>query len=246
VAATHTQDSAIEALRAWAREHGGRTPTRVEFDATGGSRPRPCSETIRSSYFGGSWARAIAAAGLPARKRKLERWSNAKIEKELKADAKRRKRPPRASEWARATKKRPAAKTVAARYGGHWRDALIAAGLTVAEPRPAQWTRSAIVDAMLAWQAQHGQLPTSLDWKHAAPEHPCTGTVARVWKSWSAALEAARTGAVPPDVQLERQAQDAVRAFEDSTEPISERLAALVTAIEQAKAGASTATGASA
>ena len=227
---TTTREDARRALEAWAAERR-RTPTRAEYDAGGNS---PCSQTIRALY-GGSWVRAIKDAELQPRTRRRERWSCEVIERALKADAKRRKRPPTASEWARSTTRRPSTRTVVQRYGS-WRKALEAVNLPVkGSPRAEPWTRQSIAEAMLAWRKEQGHLPTSLDWKHATAENPCAGTVARVWGAWSVARAAVESGTFsePPELQIEREVHNAVQAFDASETAPAVRLAALRAALAQ-------------
>jgi hypothetical protein len=226
---TTTREDARRALKAWAAEHG-RTPTRAEYDSGGNS---PCSQTIRGLY-GGSWVRAIKHAELQPRTRRRERWSCAVIERALKADAKRRKRPPTASEWARSTTRRPSTRTVVQRYGS-WRKALEAVNLPVnGSPRAEPWTRQSIAESMLAWRSAHGHLPTSLEWKHATANSPCAGTVARVWGSWSGARAAVETGTFsePPELQLEREVRRAIGKFINDDAGVSEGLETLIQALE--------------
>jgi Homing endonuclease associated repeat len=78
----------------------------------------------------------------------------------LKRDAKRRKRPPSADEWARAKKARPCALTVADRFGS-WSAALKRAGL---EPKGVgggdhgePWTPETIVAVIRDWRQEHGR-----------------------------------------------------------------------------------------
>ena len=88
-----------------------------------------------------------------------------------------------------------------------------------------RWTRERVLEAMLAWRAQHGQLPSSYDWSRTHARHrgveplarlstgdwPSAGAVTAVYGSWKAARAAAskeiaqtgdddrRLGSVVPD-----------------------------------------------
>ena len=68
-----------------------------------------------------------------------------------------------------------------------------------------RWTRERVLEAMLAWRAQHGKLPSSYDWSrtHACRrgveplarlstgDWPSAGVVTAVYGSWKAARAAA-------------------------------------------------------
>jgi hypothetical protein len=138
------ESDAVEALKAWAKTHG-RTPTRNAFDADRGGGP--ASESI-AARFGGSWARALEAAGLAPNRRAAIGWSDDAICRALRADAKRRKRTPLPTDWVRATKGRPCERTVTLRFGS-WPNALEAAGLA-ATRRRRTWSQTAIADALRA------------------------------------------------------------------------------------------------
>lgn len=152
-----------------------------------------------------------------------------RIERELVADAKRRKRSPTAHDWHKTTHRHPCAQTVI-RYYGSWNQALEACGLPVARtPRAEQWTRESVVDSMLEWKGKHGLLPTGVQWRLTGDGHPCSTTVWRLWGSFSAALEAAEGGVTEtPEDALERQVMEAVAAaFDETARTPAERLAAL-------------------
>ncbi len=57
---------------------------------------------------------------------------------------------------------------------------------TRTEPTPQQ-----TVEAIRAWAAEHGRLPTEQDWRRAGDGHPAAPAVARRFGSWKGALAAA-------------------------------------------------------
>lgn len=58
--------------------------------------------------------------------------------------------------------------------------------------RPQRWTRERCIAAITAHVARHGSLPTADGWRRcASDEFPSRSSVARVFGSWSAAIEAA-------------------------------------------------------
>jgi hypothetical protein len=55
-----------------------------------------------------------------------------------------------------------------------------------------QWTKEAIIKAMLDWNLNHGEQPRSTQWQRATPGvHPATSTVGNVFGTWNAGIEAA-------------------------------------------------------
>jgi len=70
----------------------------------------------------------------------------------------------------------------------------------VAEKRVGRpgWTADQIIEAMIAWNHQHGRPPRRRDWTGGGASHPAGNTVYRVFGCWSAALVAAGFDASPP------------------------------------------------
>jgi hypothetical protein len=159
------------------------------------------------------------------------RWTDAEITRKLKADARRRKRLPTVDDWRKATRSRPSARTVISRFGS-WPAALEAADLKPTRRCPEQpWTPERILEALRVWHREHGRWPTSLEWKHAADERPCTGTVARVNGSWRRAIAAAQDPEQPGH-QLDDDVRRAVEAALALSKPDADRLSALLASLE--------------
>lgn len=79
-------------------------------------------------------------------------------------------------------------------YFGSFNAAIAAAGY---EPRPPghrigmrPWPPDEIIDAIRAWAAEHGEIPTMRQWKVAAEDHPSASQVFEVI-GWNAAIQAA-------------------------------------------------------
>jgi hypothetical protein len=92
------------------------------------------------------------------------------------------------ADWHRARATRPCSRTVVDRVGS-WRKAIDAAGL---EPRgsgrAAAWTRTEVLDAMLAWRRVHGCWPSTEIWRRTGgTEHPSARRTLKVLgtRSWS-------------------------------------------------------------
>ena len=81
------------------------------------------------------------------------------------------------------------------------------------------------------WHREHGGWPNSLEWKRAAAERPCTGTVARVHGTWRTAIAAAQDSEQPGH-KLEDDAHEAVGAALALSKPDAERLSALLASLE--------------
>lgn len=65
------------------------------------------------------------------------------------------------------------------------------------------WNRDAILAAVHAWIDTHGKVPTSKNWKNAAPGHPAQSTVTKVFGSWNGMIEAAGFEPNPSNWQRE-------------------------------------------
>jgi hypothetical protein len=53
------------------------------------------------------------------------------------------------------------------------------------------WTRESVVDALTAWNHEHGKPPTMREWVVGTPHHPGVSTVRRLFGNWRTGLEAA-------------------------------------------------------
>lgn len=56
------------------------------------------------------------------------------------------------------------------------------------------WTADRILEAIAAWEKEHGSLPTSGDWKYSPNgrtdrDHPSARWVAKIFGTWKAAIE---------------------------------------------------------
>ncbi|MEP6812240.1 MAG: hypothetical protein ABI990_04550 [Actinomycetota bacterium] len=60
-----------------------------------------------------------------------------------------------------------------------------------------RWTPDTIVYAITLWYRKHSRTPFTSEWDHAGENHPSRQTVARVFGSWNAAMEAAGFAARP-------------------------------------------------
>jgi hypothetical protein len=54
-----------------------------------------------------------------------------------------------------------------------------------------RWTPETIVYAITLWNRKHSRTPLTREWDQAGENHPSRQTVARVFGSWNAAIEAA-------------------------------------------------------
>jgi hypothetical protein len=54
-----------------------------------------------------------------------------------------------------------------------------------------RWTPETIVYAITLWNRKHSRAPLTSEWAKAGENHPSRQTVARVFGSWNAAIEAA-------------------------------------------------------
>jgi HNH endonuclease len=122
--------------------------------------------------------------------RRRRPWTRDRIIRALQADARRRGRPPTASEWKRGVKsrRRPTWGTVRSVFGS-WEAALEAAAF---DPEQ-QWTERRILDALWDWEREHGRPPVHNEWLRAdrGRRRPTAETCKAVFGSWNAALEAA-------------------------------------------------------
>jgi hypothetical protein len=179
----------VARLRGYEREHG-RPPSLTEWQRR---RLEPSVNTIYRRF--GSWPAALAAAAMRSpgsiRTEASSRWGEAETIAALRAHAAANGRAPDRAEWAQATAQHPSALRVRAVFGG-WRQALAAADIALT-PASRRWSEDAIIALLRADAATHGKPPRSSDWNRA-PGRPNPGSVAKVFGSWNAALEASGVG----------------------------------------------------
>jgi hypothetical protein len=72
--------------------------------------------------------------------------------------------------------------------------AVAAPPIEPVRPGPRQgfrWTAATIGYAIDLWHRKYLRTPTALEWERAGEDHPCRGTVNRVFGSWNAAISSA-------------------------------------------------------
>jgi Homing endonuclease associated repeat len=175
-----TREQIIGALRAWAATHG-RPPHHDEWQRSNAEHPPGSTVTLRF----GRWTAALEAAGLPSIRHD---WTSQEILEGLRAFERAHSRPPTTLDLrdTRGTSYPPGS-AVQRTFGSH-RKALEQLGLS------AGWTAvtdGEILDALRAYEREHGALPTRATWR-AEHRRPGASTMIRRYGSWSAALVAAR------------------------------------------------------
>ncbi|MTD47341.1 hypothetical protein GKE82_24350 [Conexibacter sp. W3-3-2] len=116
--ASWTREQVLDALRAWAQEHG-KAPPKQAWDTTDGSHPS--SATVRRMF--GSFTEAVRQAGLdPGR----ELWTPERITAAIVAFTEQHGRPPTPAEWHESSPDHPCRSTVRNRFGS-WAAALASA-----------------------------------------------------------------------------------------------------------------------
>jgi len=179
---------AIEAMRAFAREHG-RAPTSLDWSQS--AAEHPSAGTVGALF--GSWSEGLLEAGLDTH---VVNWDRKMILVALQEWTALHGRPPRPSQWSISDRAgaHPTNRTVRNRFGS-WDAALRAAG--VATPKTPAWNERRILTAMRKWQVKHGRRPTQKDWKSNDPsgQWPSYAIVVRHCGSWPAAL---RTAGIDP------------------------------------------------
>jgi HNH endonuclease len=163
----------------------------------------------RDGHRTSRWCRDCAAE-------QNRKWTRGQIVEAIQEWAKRRGKPPVATEWRRTIVDPDGYvfPTSSMLYQSRleplfpsWAAAIEAAGF----PRPpvgryvrteetlrrisesrTVWTRERIIEAIRLYARSHGQPPTSAQWGKGKPGHnPCYGTVLRRFDSWGEAIEAA-------------------------------------------------------
>lgn len=110
-----THDEVLDAIRAWAREHG-KAPPKQTWDTTDGTHPS--SATVRRMF--GTFSEAVRRAGLePGR----ELWTPERITAAVRAFVDDHGRPPTQTEWRESAPDHPCLSTVHNRFGS-WAAAI--------------------------------------------------------------------------------------------------------------------------
>jgi Homing endonuclease associated repeat len=117
-----------------------------------------------------------------------------------------------------ASEDHPSAITVQ-RVFGSWNRAVRAAGLRARGPderrdlgplacppersrggSAVRWPRERIIDAIRAWEREHGSPPALREWRRSSASHPAAATVQRVFGSWNESIAAAGFVPRPPSL----------------------------------------------
>jgi len=173
-----TRERVIAALQADAEML--RQPPR-QADWSRGSADHPSTKTVLA-IFGGSWNRALEAAGLPPR---YERgWTRERVIEALRADARARGRPPRQADWFHAAPGRPTVGIVRQHWGS-WNVGLRAAGLEVNHETD-KWTRETVLHALRCLERELGRPPNSGElYRSPGSGYPTATIVSRKLGSWA-------------------------------------------------------------
>jgi hypothetical protein len=178
-----TRARVIAALQGDA-DRRGQPPRQADWSSR--SAERPSTKTVLA-IFGGSWNRALEAAGLPLR---YERgWTRERVIEALRADARARGRPPRSADWFHAAPGRPTVGIVRNHFGS-WNAGLQAAGLEL-NHEVDKWTRATVLDALRRLEGQLGRPPSSRElYRSPGPGYPTATIVSRKLGSWAEACRA--------------------------------------------------------
>jgi hypothetical protein len=133
-----------------------------------------------------AWARQAPGPGSMG-------WGKIEIIGALEAWASEHGRSPTWADWLPRTPERPHPWTVRRKFVT-WNRALAAAGLARVpgnQPRPSHFAKHDGVTALQTWARKHGRAPRSMEWAHAAPEHPTAATIREHFGTWQDALNAA-------------------------------------------------------
>lgn len=114
-------------------------------------------------------------------------WTRDEILDRVRDFARQHGRPPGQNEF-NALPGYPSSETVRRQFGS-WNAGLVEAGLPTFEPEKV--TTEQIVAAIRRWNEKHGQPPSWMDWRTGGPDHPTSGTVGGVFRSFNDAVEAA-------------------------------------------------------
>jgi Homeodomain-like domain len=228
--------SIVDALRAWVAQMGA-APTRQDW--SGGradtappsqrkwmrEHPRWPSSSCVAGHFG-SWSKALAAAGLPARALTFDSSVVERVEAawRLVADGHTIRATAETLGVSVSTVNNYLRATTCTQCGGPVPSprATRCIACTAGEPtRPSAWTRQAVREAIRAWTEEHGEPPSYRDWTPSrsrpgrweaeSPRWPSAATVCELYRerdeAWNAALADAGVS-----VRFRRWGDDAVRS----------------------------------
>ncbi len=126
-----TPDEIVEALKAWAAEHG-QTPSFSDWKYADPAGRRPTASTVRDHH--GSWNAALAAAGLTPRSSSPGiKWTKERIIEAIRAHHARTGKPPSRRGWSEYSDDHPWPETVVRAFGS-WSGGLREAGFEPARP----------------------------------------------------------------------------------------------------------------
>jgi hypothetical protein len=223
--ATEFKDALIE----WGRLEGT-PPSESDWQSGRAARGRwkreyptwPAAHVARRLF--GSWNAAVQAAGFDA---KPTSFSEQEIIAALRADAKRRGRPPYVKEWSRRPPHLPGHGAVIAHFGS-WTNGLRAAGLRSHQEKN-RWTREATILAARQDAAQRGRPPRQAQWPRSTDTHPSAAIAARLFGSWNTMLLAADLPAIargaPTNAQRARRERVMLRALKAAARELGETFA---------------------
>lgn len=124
---------------------------------------------------------------------------------------------PRQADWERAGDDHPAASTVL-RIFGTFDEALKEACVTprpkVARKPKRMWPNERILEAIVAFNEEHGRPPYAREWRDRSDEHPTDATVRKFFGTWNDAVAAAGLAPLPRGVVGTRAAMAAARIDE--------------------------------
>ncbi len=186
--------SVLNAIQRFTREHD-RPPTTNDWAHRDPHGRWPQTATVIERF--GSWRAGLREAGVPV----TEPWDHARILDALRRFAKQHDRAPRWSDLNPAHLL-PVAETIIQHFGS-LEKAFKTIGLQA--PQRPHWDRTSMIAAATAHARHHGRRPRQTDWRNAAEDHPSAKTVARLFGSWPALLQAAGiTSNQPPTWSTEQ------------------------------------------
>lgn len=185
-----TQDEVLDSIETFVGQKG-EIPSRASWEAW--TAERPAYDTVVDVC--GSWSRALALSGYPARKAGRPAWSKNEILALLKRYAAETGTVPTAAQWDAWTERHPHSTTVADHFGT-WTKALGRAGLTPSKESIVTDQQRAILTSLQTVAAELGYAPTKKQWKLMKSDNVTYSGVLRLFGSWTAAVRKANIGPV--------------------------------------------------